>query len=369
MTEIATTNDIFIVHRRDITRSDFLSVAPVSPEPGEILLKIEKFGLTSNNVTYAALGDSLPYFKFFPIADNPRAEEWACPPVWGIGQIVASATPDLQEGAYVYGFFPAANYITIKPTAVTTSGFRVDRPGIPPSFGLYNLYSLNQGDPYYKADQEDLMVVLRPVFLTGLLLADYLEVSDFQQAEAVIISSAASKTSYGLAAALADKKRCEIIGLASANSQPSAEAMQVYDRVVRYDAITELSQNLTAVYVDIAGSVAVRDELADQLGAGLKLVLAVGMTHWQEGNYSFPQSNPAIKSEVFFAPGWAARRQKEVGGNFFSQLYSGWQAQMALAGQYFKVVPATGKTAVSQAFADVAQGRLKPEEALVLSLG
>ncbi len=368
MGELDLANDVFIVHRQDVTQSDFLTISTTPPQSGEVLVRIEKFGLTSNNVTYAALGDSLPYFKFFPVPDDARAEEWGCLPVWGIGQIIQSNVPDLQEGTRLYGFFPAASYITMKSATTTTTGFRVDRPGIPPNFGFYNLYNLTQLDPFYLADQEDLMIVLRPVFLTGLLLADYLKVNDFRQAEAVLISSAASKTSYGLASALRNNGRCEVIGLASANSQPFAEKMQVYDRVIKYEDIPNLPPTLTAVYVDIAGSIPVRDQLANQLGDGLKLVLGVGMTHWKDASFSKPNVSSGVESEVFFAPGWIARRQKEAGKAFLDQLDHGWQTQMANANHYFKVVSHSGKFALQESFMELTQNRNKPEEALVLSL-
>src|SRR5262249_28087296 len=79
-----------IVRRDDPTECAFLTATTPSPREGEVLVKLEKFGLTSNNVTYAALGDSLPYLRFFPVFDPARAAAWGCPPVWGMARIVAS---------------------------------------------------------------------------------------------------------------------------------------------------------------------------------------------------------------------------------------------------------------------------------------
>lgn len=367
MSEHAAANDHFIVHRRDLTRCDFLTDTTTPPHSGEVLLRIEKFGLTSNNVTYAALGDALNYFKFFPVPEAERAGEWGCLPVWGIGQVIESDVPNLREGDRIYGFFPAATYLTMTPVASTTTGFRVERPGIPPDFDFYNQYYHAQLDPFYLPDQEDLMIVMRPLFLTGLLITDYLSVSDFGQ-DTVIISSAGSKTSYGLAAALHSAGRYPVLGLASARSKAFAESLQVYDRVFTYDDIAVIPQDLKAAYVDIAGSVPVRDQLASHLETGLKLVLSVGMTHWQDGIFGKPKASSEAQSKVFFAPGWIARRRKEAGAAFFSQLHTGWQAQMSGVGQHFQVVYKSGKTAVSQSFLDIAQGRSNPQEAHLLSL-
>ena len=58
------------------------------PEPGagEALLALERFGLTSNNVTYAVMGDAMSYWKFFP-----AEEGWGRIPVWGFAHVAASA--------------------------------------------------------------------------------------------------------------------------------------------------------------------------------------------------------------------------------------------------------------------------------------
>lgn len=35
---------------------------------GEVLVKIDRFAITANNITYAVLGDKLGYWQFFPTA-------------------------------------------------------------------------------------------------------------------------------------------------------------------------------------------------------------------------------------------------------------------------------------------------------------
>lgn len=44
----------------------------------EVRVRIETFGLTSNNVSYAVSGDTIGYWKYYP-ADDP----WGKVPVWG----------------------------------------------------------------------------------------------------------------------------------------------------------------------------------------------------------------------------------------------------------------------------------------------
>jgi len=64
-------------------------------------------------------------------------------------------------------------------------------------------------------------------------------------ARAVVISSASSKTAYGLAFLLTERKRreegaYEVIGLTSRKNRPFVERLGTYDRVVRYEDVTSL---------------------------------------------------------------------------------------------------------------------------------
>ena len=54
-------------------------------EPGQIRLSIERFALTTNNITYAVAGDMLDYWGFFPSSPatdalGPRFRRWGSGP-------------------------------------------------------------------------------------------------------------------------------------------------------------------------------------------------------------------------------------------------------------------------------------------------
>jgi hypothetical protein len=356
------TAQTLVVHHHDPMRVDFQTV-PVPPlGPSEILLRVDKFGLTSNNVTYAALGKKLRYFEFFPVS-----ADWSALPVWGVGTVIGSTASDVSEGTRVYGYFPAATHATLAVAGATATGFRVRR-NLPPEYGFYDLYSDASKDPLYLPEQEDMMVVMRPLFLTGVLLADYLAVSDFMGAGAVLVSSAASKTAYGMAAALQQGRTARVVGLASSASKGIAASMGVYDAVLTYDELRKLPPSEPVVYVDIAGSRSIRDKLAKHLGGALKLALGVGFTHWKDRDLGEPSVDTAVRSETFFAPGWVARRSRELGPAFSAKIATAWQAQMARVDRAFKVVTKTGAQAVRESFQALTEGRAQPDEAWVHSL-
>ena len=358
----------FLVQRGDPTRCDVRTL-PLDPlQPGEARVAIERFGLTANNVTYAALGESLHYFEFFPAPALLRAEGWARVPAWGIGTVLESRSPEVAVGAKVYGFFPMSTHATLQPARGAPTGFRVDRPHIPPEFGVYSAYNVQSIDPFHIEGRDDHTVVFRPLFLTGLLLADYLAVHDFMQAEAVLISSASSKTAYGVAAALRAGPRRRVLGVSSAANAAFAASLGVYDEVLCYEDLPALPRERSLVYVDIAGSAGARAAVLDRLGAGVKLNLAVGMSHGQPGGYRASTSHPEVRSELFFAPGWMAQRHKEAGQAFVGSLLAGWRAQMADVGEHFQVVRGAGPEALVRTYLEIARGQSRPETAHVLTL-
>ena len=63
------------------------------PATGEAVLRVDRVGMTANNVTYALLGDAMHYWDFFPTRPG-----WGLVPLWGFGDVVASATEGVEVG-------------------------------------------------------------------------------------------------------------------------------------------------------------------------------------------------------------------------------------------------------------------------------
>ena len=58
-----------------------------------LLIKVDRFAFTANNITYAMLGDQLKYWQLFPAPEN-----FGNIPVWGFGTVIASKHPQVAEG-------------------------------------------------------------------------------------------------------------------------------------------------------------------------------------------------------------------------------------------------------------------------------
>ena len=65
----------FLVKRDDLRESRVAESEAPELEPGQALLRVDTFGLTANNVTYAVMGEAMSYWDFFPA---PRTAGAGC---------------------------------------------------------------------------------------------------------------------------------------------------------------------------------------------------------------------------------------------------------------------------------------------------
>ncbi len=107
-----TTSTQFVVARDDLKTCRLIETplpeVTQLPENG-LLVKVERFAFTANNITYALLGDQLKYWDLFP-----APEGFGNIPVWGFGKVVQSRHPDVAAGEILFGYFPMATHLVIE---------------------------------------------------------------------------------------------------------------------------------------------------------------------------------------------------------------------------------------------------------------
>ncbi len=86
---------------------------------GQVRVRIDSFALTSNNITYAAFGDAMSYWQFFPTGE----EGWGSIPVWGFGSVVQSLHPGVAVGERLYGYWPMSSTAVLSPDRLTSARF------------------------------------------------------------------------------------------------------------------------------------------------------------------------------------------------------------------------------------------------------
>jgi hypothetical protein len=89
------------VDRSDYRRTKAIHGEVPQSSDGQIVVAIDKFALTANNVTYAASGDLLGYWQFYPTAEDP----WGKVTVWGIAEVIDSQVPSISVGGAAVWLF------------------------------------------------------------------------------------------------------------------------------------------------------------------------------------------------------------------------------------------------------------------------
>ena len=217
--------------KSDLTHSRIADTDSASIHDGEIAVKIESFAFTANNVTYGVAGDTIGYWKFFPAAQDEK-NEWGCIPMWGFAEITHSNIEGLNIGERLFGYFPAADSLTLSPIKVSDQSFsdgKEHRKELPP---VYNNYVRLNGDQNYDPSMDAVRALLFPLHITAFCLCDSLAEDSYFGASQVIVVSASSKTAIGLAQGLADIENApKIVGLTSRSNSQFVENLGCYDQI------------------------------------------------------------------------------------------------------------------------------------------
>lgn len=308
-------------------------------QPGQARLAVQRFSLTANNITYAAFGEAMRYWDFFPAGDAALG----CLPVWGFATITESQVDGLAVGRRVWGYYPAGTHLVVAPAKVSAHGFTDGAAHRRELALVYNQYQFCDADPGYRPALEGLQAVLRPLFMTSFLIDDFLAVNHFFGAQQLLLSSASSKTAVGTAHCLALRRGTpgapRIVGLTSAAKLDYCRSLGCYDEVLGYDALPSCDASTPSVYIDFSGDAPLRRAIHHHFAAAdaLRYSGSVGGTHWQA--LGAARDLPGPKPVLFFAPaqvklrsgpppeGWGAaelqRRMTAAWTGFIDQVTTG----------------------------------------------
>jgi hypothetical protein len=314
----------------EVRRDDLRATRVVEGAGGNV--RVDRFALTANNVTYGAMGDQLSYWSFFPSSE----EGWGRVPVWGIGEV-------LETGETVYGYFPMSSRVTMEldEWLVERSAHRAELPAV------YNRYMRVPPDTPHL----DEMLLLRPLFGTSFLLSDFLA----GDSGTVVLGSASSKTAYGLAFLL-DRP---VVGLTSTGNREFVESLGVYDRVLAYEDVEAL-RGETVDYVDMSGDGEVRDAL--HVAADVRRSVAVGATHWE-------RVGGASDAEFFFAPTHIERLTEQLGREELQRRMGvAWSALMERVGDWMEIRRGSGPDDVQRVWRALVDGEADPRRGHVVTL-
>lgn len=332
------------------TASRPLALAPLAP--GEVLLDVERFALTANNVTYGIAGDRLGYWRFYPVDD-----QWGRVPAWGFARVRESRAEGIAEGTRVFGYVPMSTaYVTRLARA---GGGVVDvsphRAKLPPFY--------NQSAEAPPSPADDQIALLQPLFATSFLI-DLFLAEAAESATQVILSSASSKTALGLAFLLA-ARGVPVIGLTSPRHVPLLAQTGWFAEVIPYPEVDRLLPGLPTTFFDFAGDAQLRAGVHARLGDSLHESWIVGSTHIG-GSPAGGMPLPGPAPRLFFAPEHARQRAEAWGVGELNRRVGTALRGFAAAAPWLEVDIRTGAEGLASAWAELLAGTVAPSRGLIV---
>jgi hypothetical protein len=345
------------IDRSDIRHFRMHTSESVALAPGDVRLTLERFALTSNNISYALGGDFLDYWGFFPAEAG-----WGRLPAMGYGIVSESANPDIAEGGRYFGFFPVGNEHIVQ--AQTSRGGFIDAGTHREKHAM--AYRAFDKVPDTEGENDNAMLIFRGLFMTSFLAEDFLREQNFFDATQVLITSASSKTSIALAHCLRANSTMRVIGLTSDANVDFVNSIGDYHDVVTYSEISTLNALVPTVVVDMAGNPEVLASVHAHFGESLKYSCSIGATHWDQTSHRVDISGP--KPQFFFAPSQLSKRGKEWGREELNnRLEAALNTFIEGSKEWLRIEHSRGADAVSETYSQLVAGKMPPEIGNILS--
>ncbi len=365
-------------------------------QQGQIRMRVDKVGLSANNMFYAQMGEA-PFLKFFSVYPVESRPELANVPAWGSGTIVASANPDFEVGEHYRGFLHMANVVQMKAKR-TADGFVAYGGNRDKLNRAYNgfIKVRDEKSPFHgTGSKADLATVAAPGALSGFILCELLRMNAFYGGDSIVLTSASSKLSLAIAFLLKAEREQgtlkRVIGYSSPNNVEFVRSTGLFDDVLTYDQELPSDSSLKPVLIDVAGDASIYRRIHKRLAKGL----AVGGTHSRAKSSTFAAFGPSgllkmIGSmvappavgkwldknlhpplEMFFAPTVMTQLVARWGKNVLDEKCDAALAAFvdaALDNRWITVVRAESTGTIQSEYRRIVEGTVPPSEAIIVSL-
>jgi len=355
--------------RADPAQTRLNDLPPPAPlADGEARLALDRFSLTTNNISYAAYGDAIGYWNVFPTG----VEGWGLMPVWGFADVLESRASGVEVGARVFGFFPMADTLTVQAGKVSRGGFADVSPWRAAVPDIYSRYVLCAADRHYDPALENSEALFRPLFVTSYTAVDFLAGKSFFGARQIVVSSASSKTAYGAAWRL-QQEDVKVLALTGAGNRTFVEGLGCYDVVHVYEEIDSLPADAPTLYLDLAGDPGLRRRVHDRFGDLLVYDCLVGST--QSDSFQIDDPDLTGPRPVFFFAATCLDEHRERGTlhAFYERFLADQKTFFARvvdpASPWIRIVEHQGLEAAADVVQALAKGRADPAEGAIVRLG
>jgi hypothetical protein len=178
--------DVHVVSKsNNANHATFSLPPPTTPLPASsIRVRASLLSLSSNNLTYALLGDMLHWWDTYPVPDNAPAPyndraAWGIVPAWGFATVLQSTIPEIASGTKIWGYWPASAHVVDltlsknqddpEPHWIETSPHRTSL------LPLYNRYVISTTSDESRHAWES---AVRPIWQCGYVLSEYVFTPD-----------------------------------------------------------------------------------------------------------------------------------------------------------------------------------------------
>lgn len=261
-----------LVRRDDLTACEIRPAAAPGPlQPGEVDLTVERFGLTSINVTYAVLPDCpIPFLDAFP---SPAG--YGRVPVWGFARVQRSNSPELAVGDRVFGYLPMSSHHRLSVAGSERGLLDVTAHRSQLHSWYRTLRVAGPADP-----QDSRRSVIWPIYPASYSLAGFLDQQAAAGARSAVVTSASSKTAIGMVEQLVRQGTdLHTVGLTSAANVAFVESLGLYGSVAAYDDLAAAEAEGPTVFVDFTGEAKHLALVYERYAGQLCHTALVGYTH------------------------------------------------------------------------------------------
>ncbi|MCP4841755.1 MAG: DUF2855 family protein [Halieaceae bacterium] len=365
---------------------------------GDIRMRVDRVGLSANNLFYAQMGDA-PFLKFFsvyPLAEEHK--ELANVPAWGIATVIESANRDFTVGERFRGFLHMTNVVQMKARR-TPEGFEAFGGARDKINQAYNAFLTV--DPSGEApvsgsgERAELAMTAAPGAGSGFILYELLKMHNFYGGNSIVLTSGSSKLSLATALLLREERRKgslrQLIAYTASRHAAFVQSTGLYDRVITYDDDIPADPSLRHVLIDVAGDA----KIYKRGKSKFVKAFAVGGTHSDAESSVFGAFGPGGFFKMFIdmvgpqrLKQWAAHRLSPRLEMFFAptviaDLLNKWgreemdrKSDAALASfvdsaldeGWIKVNRVDSPEAAQNAYRRIVEGGVPPSEAVILAL-
>jgi hypothetical protein len=348
---------------KDTRWSERGSAHDCSLNDGDILVRLDKFALTANNITYMVFGEAMQYWEFFPVPEAGHGRV----PVFGYATVVRSHCESVPVGSRYFGYFPLSSHLKMHPGQIREQYFFDHSSHRKNLFSAYNKYTYCEPE-LTDASGEATQAVLKPLFVTSYLAEDYFSENNFFGAEQIIVISASSKTAIAFAACCQrnESSSATVVGLTSTANIDFVSGLGCYQKVFSYEQLNKIDTAQPTLIVDFAGNGPLVKSLHEALGNNIVHSCTIGKSHW-DAEYQ-PTNFPGPRPKAFFAPAQINHRIEQWGVETFdTRLENDWNAFSQQARNWFQLKETSGAAAIDAIYASVLAGNSDPASANVLA--